>query len=150
MLIPTVREEGSEIIITFNPELETDETYQRFVVHPPPNAVVVKINYHDIGNTLATHMSHTPVHTSKNARRPKRRRSTPYVFHNDRLDQTLWQLLNNLDHQLCAYVYRAQDGEKFTPALFRGAPYPELLDRLRDAHNGGDFHIIIRRARVNG
>ncbi len=47
VLIPTVREEGSEIIVTFNPELETDETYQRFVVHPPPNAVVVKINYND-------------------------------------------------------------------------------------------------------
>jgi phage terminase large subunit len=26
MLIPTVREVGSEIIVTFNPELETDET----------------------------------------------------------------------------------------------------------------------------
>lgn len=47
VLIPTIRKEGSEIIITFNPELETDETYQRFVVNPPPGAVVVKTDYPD-------------------------------------------------------------------------------------------------------
>ena len=32
ILIPTIRKEGSEIWVSFNPELETDETYQRFVV----------------------------------------------------------------------------------------------------------------------
>lgn len=47
ILIPTIRKAGSEIIISFNPELDTDETYKRFVVNPPPNATVVKVNYHD-------------------------------------------------------------------------------------------------------
>ena len=46
-LIPTIRKEGSEIWITFNPELDTDETYKRFVVHPPSNAVVQKVNWSD-------------------------------------------------------------------------------------------------------
>ena len=46
-LIPTIRKEGSEIWITFNPELETDETYQRFVVRPPEHAIVQKINWND-------------------------------------------------------------------------------------------------------
>ena len=46
-LIPTIRKEGSEIWVTFNPELETDETYQRFVVRPPEGAVVQKINWSD-------------------------------------------------------------------------------------------------------
>lgn len=46
-LIPTIRKEGSEIWITFNPELETDETYQRFVAKAPENAIVVKINWSD-------------------------------------------------------------------------------------------------------
>jgi phage terminase large subunit len=46
-LIPTVRKEKSEIWITFNPELETDETYQRFVLNPPQNAIVQKINWSD-------------------------------------------------------------------------------------------------------
>lgn len=46
-LIPTVRRDDSEIWVTFNAQLETDETYQRFVVNPPPNAVVVKVNWSD-------------------------------------------------------------------------------------------------------
>jgi len=46
-LIPTIRKESSEIWVTFNPELETDETYQRFVVRPPEGAVVQKINWND-------------------------------------------------------------------------------------------------------
>jgi len=47
VLIPTIRKEQSEIWITFNPELETDETYQRFVVVPPENSKVAKINWSD-------------------------------------------------------------------------------------------------------
>jgi phage terminase large subunit len=46
-LIPTIRKEGSEIWVSFNPELETDETYQRFVANPPENAIVQKINWSD-------------------------------------------------------------------------------------------------------
>lgn len=46
-LIPTIRKENSEIWITFNPELDSDETYKRFVVHPPSNAVVQKVNWSD-------------------------------------------------------------------------------------------------------
>lgn len=47
ILIPTIRAPGSEIWVSFNPDLDTDDTYQRFVVNPPPNAVVQKINYTD-------------------------------------------------------------------------------------------------------
>jgi phage terminase large subunit len=47
VLIPTIRKPASEIWITFNPELETDETYQRFVLHPPDDCIVQKINWSD-------------------------------------------------------------------------------------------------------
>lgn len=47
ILIPTIRAPGSEIWITFNPELEVDPTYQRFVVDPPPDSIVVKIGWED-------------------------------------------------------------------------------------------------------
>jgi len=47
VLIPTIRKDGSEIWVTFNPELETDETFQRFVVRPPEGAIVQKINWSD-------------------------------------------------------------------------------------------------------
>ena len=46
-LIPTIRSDDSEIWISFNPDEEADPTYQRFVVKPPPDAVVVEINYDD-------------------------------------------------------------------------------------------------------
>lgn len=47
VLVPTIRKENSEIWISFNPELEDDETYQRYVVNPPKESVVIKINYSD-------------------------------------------------------------------------------------------------------
>jgi phage terminase large subunit len=47
VLIPTIRKEKSEIWISFNPELETDETYQRFVIHPPADCISIKINWSD-------------------------------------------------------------------------------------------------------
>ena len=46
-LIPTIRKDGSEIWVSFNPELEADETYQRFVVKPPASAIVVPIGWQD-------------------------------------------------------------------------------------------------------
>lgn len=46
-LIPTIRKPGSEIWVTFNPDLDTDETYKRFVVNPPSNAIVRKVNWDD-------------------------------------------------------------------------------------------------------
>ena len=47
ILIPTIRKEGSEIWITFNPDLETDETYQRFVMNPPEDWVGIEVNWRD-------------------------------------------------------------------------------------------------------
>lgn len=47
ILIPTIRNEGSEIWVSFNPEFEDDDTYQRFVVHPPKNSIVCEINWRD-------------------------------------------------------------------------------------------------------
>lgn len=46
-LIPTIRKAGSEIWVSFNPELDTDETYKRFVLNPPPEAIVRKVNWSD-------------------------------------------------------------------------------------------------------
>lgn len=47
VLIPTVRSDDSEVWISFNPHEDGDPTYQRFVLNPPPDAVVVEINYDD-------------------------------------------------------------------------------------------------------
>ena len=47
ILIPTIRKEGSEIWISYNPELETDETHQRFVVNAPDDCISIEMNYTD-------------------------------------------------------------------------------------------------------
>lgn len=47
ILIPTIRAEHSEIWGTFNAELDTDDTYQRFVVRTPPNTFLCKLTYRD-------------------------------------------------------------------------------------------------------
>lgn len=45
ILEATIRKQGSQVWIIFNPRLATDFTYQRFVTNPPRSTVVRKINY---------------------------------------------------------------------------------------------------------
>lgn len=45
ILEPTVRKEGSQFWIVFNPKFATDFVYKRFVTNTPPNTVVRHINY---------------------------------------------------------------------------------------------------------
>lgn len=47
VLLPTIRKPGSEIWLSLNPDMETDETYQRFVASPPAGAVVIQMNWRD-------------------------------------------------------------------------------------------------------
>ena len=55
ILNPTIRKQGSQHWIIFNPRLVTDFVYRRFVTNPPPNTIVRKINYNDnpfLSNTM--------------------------------------------------------------------------------------------------
>lgn len=45
VLIPTIRALNSEIWISFNPNLQTDATYKRFILNPPENAIIKQINW---------------------------------------------------------------------------------------------------------
>jgi phage terminase large subunit len=47
VLLPTIRQPDSEIWITFNPELDTDYTYQRFVLNPSEDSFVCKMTWRD-------------------------------------------------------------------------------------------------------
>ena len=61
ILIPTIRKERSEIWISFNPRHKHDATYQRFVVDPPPGALVRKVSWRDnpwFGEELRAEMEH--------------------------------------------------------------------------------------------
>lgn len=45
ILKPTIRKQGSEIWVSFNPKLISDFVYQLLVVNPPKNSIVRLINY---------------------------------------------------------------------------------------------------------
>lgn len=55
ILIPTIRSTDitgtstatTEIWVSFNPDMDTDDTWTRFVAHPPPGTIVAKVNYYD-------------------------------------------------------------------------------------------------------
>lgn len=47
ILVPTIRKEGSEIWICFNPKNPTDPTWRRFVQRKRFNAIVKKVNWRD-------------------------------------------------------------------------------------------------------
>lgn len=47
VLIPTIRKDGSEIWMTLNPDMDTDETYQRFIATPSDDTWVCEINWRD-------------------------------------------------------------------------------------------------------
>lgn len=46
-IIPTIREKDPRLIISFNPEFETDAVYQMFIHNKKRNSVVQEINYYD-------------------------------------------------------------------------------------------------------
>ena len=45
ILIPTVRDEGSEIWLSLNPNRKEDSTSQRFIESPPDDSISIKINW---------------------------------------------------------------------------------------------------------
>lgn len=47
ILVPTIRRPKSEIWVTFNPVLDSDEVWTRFVVNPPPRSHVEQVNWVD-------------------------------------------------------------------------------------------------------
>lgn len=72
VLTPTIRKEGSEIWITLNPDMETDETYKRFVEGQPEEsdtAFVVQMNWKDnpfFPSTLETERQNTMLRDPEN------------------------------------------------------------------------------------
>lgn len=57
VLEPTIRKEGSQFWIIFNPMLSTDFAWRRFVVNPPPGTIRRMINYTENPFLSSTMMS---------------------------------------------------------------------------------------------
>ena len=57
VLIPSIRgDKNAEIWVSFNPKNILDDTYQRFIVHPPKDSIVLKSNY-----DINPHFADTPL-----------------------------------------------------------------------------------------
>lgn len=67
------------------------------------------------------------------------------ILSNERLEERLWQILDEWHPQDRVYVYRIENGKPVRPALYKGGTFPDLLDFLRDKHGGGNFQLMIRR-----
>lgn len=65
ILLPTIRKDGAEILVSFNPDMQDDATYQDFVVHPKAKSIVIQANYHDnpyFTQRLRDEMEHCKAH----------------------------------------------------------------------------------------
>lgn len=61
ILIPTIRKAGSEIWVSFNPDLDTDDTYVRFIEETPPDTILMPMSYRDnpwLSDELKREMEH--------------------------------------------------------------------------------------------
>ena len=107
VLIPTVRDEGSEIWLTLNPLRRQDATSQRFIENPPEGAVVIKINYD--GN------KHFPATLDDERRRDQERLDPATYAH-------IWEgaYLEQSDAQVFANRYRQAE---FQPGKDWSGPY---------------------------
>ena len=68
ILVPTIRKEGSEIWISLNPDLDTDEVYSRFIANQVPGSLVVQANYSDnpyFPTVLEVERKHCEMHNKK-------------------------------------------------------------------------------------
>lgn len=61
ILVPTIRKKGSEIWVSFNPNLESDPTYQKFVINHRNDCFLRKVNYDEnpfLGDELKAELNY--------------------------------------------------------------------------------------------
>lgn len=67
----------------------------------------------------------------------------------DLLDEQNWPrfaaLMEARDLAVRVYIYRLHAALKLKPALYKGRPFPDILEWLRDEHGSGDFALLARR-----
>jgi len=107
VLLPTIRDQGSEIWLTLNPGRKEDATSQRFLEHTPSDALRLEINWD--GNPYFPD-------TLDQERRRDQERLDPSVY------KHIWQggYLEQSDAQIFAGCYRQAE---FEPGEDWGGPY---------------------------
>lgn len=111
VLTPTIRKAGSEIWISLNPELATDETFVRFVKNPPDDAIVVRMNYSD-NPWFTAELEAERLHA--------KRTMTKDDYEN------IWEGKCKKAATGAIYAQEVEDAEEFK--RFRPAPYDPMLN----------------------
>ncbi len=112
ILLPTIRKQGSEIWVIFNPEMETDDTYQRWVVNPLPGTVVVKTGWQD-----AQEMGWFP--DNENEKRLHFKRTQPDDYDN------IWEGVPRT--VVAGAIYAKEMNEMVKTGRIRSVPYDPRL-----------------------
>jgi phage terminase large subunit len=74
VLIPTIREPGSEIWLTWNPEREDSPTRQRFIVNQPAGAKIAEISWSRSARTICATAQISTITSGKDHVSPARMR----------------------------------------------------------------------------
>jgi phage terminase large subunit len=112
MVIPTIRAKNSEIWVTFNPDMAIDDTYQRWVVNPPPGTRVVQTGWQD-----AEAMGWFPA--KENEKRLHFKRTQPDDYDN------IWEGVPR--SVVAGAIYAKEIGEMIKARRIRPVPYDPSL-----------------------
>lgn len=82
ILIPTIRKPNSEIWVSFNPDMDTDDTWKRFVANPPPGTKSVKMGWQDAAEMEAKHPGQGWFPPEQEAKRLHAERTAPDDYEN--------------------------------------------------------------------
>ena len=109
ILVPTIRKDGSEIWVNFNPQLDSDETYIRFVVNTPPDTALIPMSWAD-----------NPFFP------PVLERERVYMEQNDREEyENIWQ--GKCRTSVSGAIYANEIRESIEAKRIRPIPYDPML-----------------------
>lgn len=108
MVIPTIRAINSEIWVSLNPDMESDDTYQRWIVNPLPGTVKVKMGWQD-----AQALGLFP--EKENEKRLHFKRTQPDDYEN------IWEGVPRT--VVAGAIYAKEIGEMIKSSRIRAVPY---------------------------
>jgi phage terminase large subunit len=112
IVIPTIRAANSEIWVSFNPDMDNDDTYQRWVVNPPPGTKVVKMGWQDA-------QAYGWFPEKENEKRLHFKRTQPADYDN------IWE---GIPRSIVAgAIYAKEIGEMIRDSRIRAVPYDPRL-----------------------
>jgi len=152
ILIPTIRKPGSEIWITMNPELDTDDTYTRFITNPPPDSAVVQINYGDnpwFPNVLEQerlHCYNVNLEDYDNIWEGKCRKSVAGAIYAGEIESAVnKKRVRDVPYDNTLKVHAVWDmgfNDQMTIVLVqRAASEIRIIDYIEDSHKTLDFYV---------